>query len=49
MTKSQLVAKPADDGGMSRKLMDGLVNDLVQTILTTFVAKEFKESVHGKR
>ena len=35
MTKSQLVAKLADDGGMSRKQMDGLVNDLVQTIVTT--------------
>jgi len=93
MTKSQLVAKLADGGGLSRKQMDGLVNDLVQTILTTvqkgesvkiprlgifrlrkmkarigrnpqtgeeikiparkkvgfFVAKEFKESVLGKR
>jgi DNA-binding protein HU-beta len=35
MTKSQLVAKLADDGGLSRKQMDGLVNDLVQTIVTT--------------
>jgi len=34
MTKSQLVAKLADDGGLSRKQMDGLVNDLVQTIVT---------------
>jgi len=35
MTKSQLVAKLADDGGLSRKQMDGLVNDLVDAIVTT--------------
>jgi len=35
MTKSQLVAKLADDGGISRKQMDGLVNELVETIVTT--------------
>jgi DNA-binding protein HU-beta len=72
MTKSQLVTKLADDGGLSRKPMDGLVNDLVhlrkmnarvgrnpqtgeeieipaRKQVGFSVAKEFKESVLGKR
>jgi len=40
MTKSQLVAKLADDGGSSRKQMDGLVNDLVDAIVTTGKKRE---------
>jgi DNA-binding protein HU-beta len=35
MTKSQLVAKLADTGGMSRKQVDELMNDLVDTIVKT--------------
>src|SRR5262245_2558910 len=33
MTKSQLVARLADDGGLSRKQIDELVNGLVDTIV----------------
>ncbi len=33
MTKSQLVAKLADSGGMSRKQTDELLNGLVDTIV----------------
>jgi DNA-binding protein HU-beta len=33
MTKSQLVAMLADSGGMSRKQVDELLNDLVETIV----------------
>ena len=33
MTKSQLVALLADSGGMSRKQVDELLNDLVETIV----------------
>jgi DNA-binding protein HU-beta len=33
MTKSQLVAKLADDGGVSRKQIDELMNGLVDTIV----------------
>jgi DNA-binding protein HU-beta len=33
MTKSQLVTKLADTGGMSRKQVDELMNDLVDTIV----------------
>jgi DNA-binding protein HU-beta len=33
MTKSQLVAKLADSGGVSRKQVDELMNDLVDTIV----------------
>ena len=33
MTKSQLVAKLADTSGVSRKQVDALLNDLVDTIV----------------
>ena len=33
MTKSQLVSKLADSGGMGRKQVDELVNNLVDTIV----------------
>jgi DNA-binding protein HU-beta len=33
MTKSQLVSKLADTGGMGRKQVDELINDLVDTIV----------------
>ena len=33
MTKSQLVAKLADSGGMGRKQVDDLMNNLVDTIV----------------
>ena len=46
MTKSQLVAKLADDGGISRKQMDGLVNDLVQTIVTAVTKGESVKIPH---
>jgi len=35
MTKSQLVAKLADTGGVSRKQLDELLNSMVDTIVKT--------------